>query len=275
LPGFPLGAAVAGGGALPAAAGIFTTATAAVSAAPLPGFPLGAAVAGGGALPAAAGIFTTATAALSAASDRTWRLQVQALNVAPMELLETPKSDAAMESLRRLHHPYLGCLLHDQPVLDEAIDHDGAFKILGLSHPHHCQLFRPFPKLSALERSLFQAEAFGQRSRDSVENPASIPFVFSIPQEVLKLRYLPPSRKTIRLDLESPPSPFRDYSLTEVRPVFAQKITLVRDKDNGSYFEVETNTYHFERSIVGSEKILCQNVCTQIIVRVRTLFIDF
>lgn len=243
-----------------------------MAAAPLPGFPSGSAVAEGGAPPVASEIFRDATAAVTAARERMWRLQVQALTVAPMDLFDSPKSDAAIENLRRLHHPYLGCLLQGQPVFDDSSDHDGAFKTLGLSHPHHCQLFHPFPRLSPLERSLLQAEAFGERSRDSI---ASIPFIFSIPQEVLKLRYLPPSRKTIKLELESPPSPFRDYSLTEMRPVFAQKITLVKDKDKGSFFEIETNTYHFERTVVGSEKIMCQNVCITRCLASATLLVNF
>jgi hypothetical protein len=212
---------------------------------------------------AAPGIFDAATAAEDAAIKRIWRLQVQALTVAPMELLDCPQSDAAMESLRRLRHPYLGCLLPDQPFFDEMSDRlelNGASKVLGLSDPHHSKLFSPFPKLSELERSLLQAEAFGEKSRGS--NPVSIPFILSIPQAVCKLRYMPPSKKTIRLEIPSPPTTqYRDYSTFDDVPVFVQKITLVKDKDKGSFFAVETNGYRFDRSVVGSEKIVCQNVC--------------
>jgi len=57
------------------------------------------------------------------------------------------------------------------------------------------------PKLTALERSILHAEAFGEKSEDSLDNPASITFLWNIQQDVCKLRYMPPKKKTVTLDI--------------------------------------------------------------------------
>jgi hypothetical protein len=205
-------------------------------------------------------LFTTADeVARDEEKQKKWRLQVQALTIAPMELLDFQKSDAVTADLRRLQHPYLGCLLNDKPVFEENSDCDGAFNVLGLRDDER-RLFRPFPKLTALERSILHAEAFGEKSKDSLDNPASIPFLWNIQQDVCKLRYMPPKKKTVTLDIPLPPPLIRDTK-DEERAVFVQKITLV--KDTVSFFEVETNAYKFETAVAGSEKIVCQNVSTR------------
>jgi hypothetical protein len=172
-------------------------------------------------------------AADTAAADRQWLLQVQALVVAPMDAPDLRASDAIKDNLRRLPHPYLGCLIRSDPE----------------------QLHQPI--LSGLEKSLLQAEAFGERSSTSVENPLSIPFITSIPLDICRLRYQPYIKKTIRLDIDSPPPAIRPDQ-TEQLPVFVQRISVV--KEQGSFFEVETNTYYFDRNAVGSSKILYKNV---------------
>jgi hypothetical protein len=196
--------------------------------------------------------------------EATWRLQVQALNVAPAELHDVQKTDGAVASLRRLQHPYLGCLLGDKlPRFDEASegDCDGAFKVLGLN-AEDCRLFLPFPKLSPLEKSLLQAEVLSRDSiqkvlsRDSIKKPASIPFILDIPQEVCRLRYQPPKRQLF--DALDP-----NNKSTDPQPLFVQNIELVTDKNEDSFFEIQTNLYRFDSAIVGSEKVVCQNVCTR------------
>ena len=195
--------------------------------------------------------------------DNKWRLQVQALTIAPMELDDIPKSDAVMASLRRLPQPYLGCLLLDKPGYGrDDTDCDGAFKVLGVPR-EHVNRFAPFPNLSALERSLLQAEVFGDKSDGAIKKPLSIPFILDISHDVCSLRYKPPKRKVIPIEA--------NISL----PVFVQKITLVNPhKDNDSFFEIETNLYKFEQADVGSEKIVCKNVCSRTLSRNRVFFLE-
>ena len=197
--------------------------------------------------------------------DNKWRLQVQALTIAPMELDDIPKSDAVMASLRRLQQPYLGCLLLDKPSYNGVDDSEcsEAFKVIGLRREEF-DLFTPFPNLSALERSLLQAEVFGEKSDGAIKKPLSIPFILDISHDVCSLRYKPPKRKVMPIEA--------NISL----PVFVQKITLVNPhKDNDSFFEIETNVYKFEQADVGSEKVVCENVCARTLSRNSGYFLSF
>jgi hypothetical protein len=222
-------------------------------------------------------LFSVGTAAAAAAEEDKWRLQVQALTIAPMELRDFQAelrdfqaSDAVMESLRRLQHPYLGCLLLDKPGIKDKPDHErtleernefnDAFRDLRLGADDR-GMFLPFPTLSGLERSFLQAEAFGE-SPDSVKGTLSIPFILNIPQEVCKLRYRPPSKPAMNLDLSSPPPAACRHDQGPDQPVYVQKITLVKKNENDtvrSFFEVETNSY---KRGDGSENIVYENVCT-------------
>ena len=229
------------------------------------------------ALPAAAApilpgkLFSHGTEAAAAAEEEKWRLQVQALTIAPMELRDFHTelsdfygSDAVMENLSRIQHPYLGCLLLDRPVIggtqEEALKEVQQDLRLGVVDSLK---FLPFPRLSALERSFLQAEAFG-KSSDSVKGLFSIPFILNIPQEVCKLRYRPPSKPAMNLDIPSPPLATRQSDPQGPdQHVYVQKITLVKKNENHtvrSFFEVETNYY--KRGDGGSENIVHENVCT-------------
>jgi hypothetical protein len=232
------------------------------------------------ALPAAAApilpgkLFGHGTEAAAAADEEKWRLQVQALTIAPMELRDFHTelsdfygSDAVMENLSRIQHPYLGCLLLDRPVIgetqEEALELKEAIQQVLRLWDVDSQQFRPFPRLSALERSFLQAEAFG-KSTDSVKGTFSIPFILNIPQEVCKLRYRPPSKPAMNLDIPSPPLHTRQSDPQGPdQHVYVQKITLVKKNGNHidrSFFEVETNYY--KRGDGGSENIVHENVCT-------------
>jgi hypothetical protein len=251
--------------ALPAAAAPFV-----LPAAPAAPFALPAAAA----LPLHGKLLGHGTEAAAAAEEEKWRLQVQALTLAPMELRDFHTelhdfhaSDAVMESLSRIQHPYLGCLLLDRPVIggtqEEALELKTAIQQdLRLGDVDSLK-FLPFPRLSALERSFLQAEAFG-KSPDSVKGPFSIPFILNIPQEVCKLRYRPPSKPAMNLDIPSPPLAIRQSDPQGPdQHVYVQKITLAKRNENHivrSFFEVETNCY--KRGDGGSENIVHENVCT-------------
>lgn len=224
------------------------------------GFPsvLGAAaVAPASLAPAPQSLFPAASP--NAQDDEKWRLQVQVLSIAPMELHDLQKSDSVVSNLRRLQHPYLGCLMPDKPFFDDTSEADcgRAFEVLGLSR-EDSRHFRPFPKLTALERSILHAEVFGEKSRDSIDKPLRIPFILDIPHEVCRLRYQPPKRKI--------KDPLTTVASKHFHPIYVQKINLVQDEEKGnSFFEIETNYYWFDQEVAGSDKIVCANVCTHAI----------